>query len=291
MQQHLTISLSFDGATASNGLIDFYDAQRALHGFQRSLALSAHLARNQEIITQAPSLRNLEIYAFPPEIGSWKFTAVVISGVLGGIHAISTADNETPLGHLIGSIYDYALHQTFGIDLDYEKTIRELVAERGVDPDTVPSQERLSSLVEKTQNAVIDLHRPIERGSARTATVTRKSGGRLQQVGPDLNHSTLEAARFSKEGDVAESFEGRISSYNMNTFKGRIYLPAEERTIPFELADSARTLFQQRALSRSLDGNVARLPETEGNVILTAIPFYRRSGDLKSILVLGVAID
>ena len=36
------------------------------------------------------------------------------------------------------------------------------------------------------------------------------------------------------------SIRGFVSSYNSNTFKGRVYVPVEERPIPFELAETVR---------------------------------------------------
>lgn len=51
------IKLKFEGNLSDNHVLDFYDAARAMMGFQRSLALTTHLVVNGEIITQAPSLK------------------------------------------------------------------------------------------------------------------------------------------------------------------------------------------------------------------------------------------
>ncbi|WP_455750023.1 DUF7946 domain-containing protein [Rhodobacter capsulatus] len=53
----MEIKLSYTGRTAEAHQLDFYDAAQAMVGFQRSLALTAHLVINGTIITQAPSLK------------------------------------------------------------------------------------------------------------------------------------------------------------------------------------------------------------------------------------------
>lgn len=288
MQEYLRISIIFDGRTAANGIIDFYDVQRALYGFQRSLALTTHLAINNEIITQAPALRNAEILALPAELGSWKFTALIASTLASGIYTTGSASTDTPLGHLVSSIYDYTLNKTFGIDLDYEKTIRQLIAERDLSVGSIPTPEQLNSLAEKTQNSIVDMHRPIEKGSASKAEIKAHKGPRLVKVGPDMNHATLDAARDEIEGDSIAKFRGRVSSYNMNTFTGRLYIPGQHRTIPFELGRNSRDRTLVRQISRSLDENIAGLPDVEGNIELEGLYYVTRSGDLAKIVVTNV---
>ncbi|GEM_PF-3603819 len=60
----LEITLSFDGASADDNVLDLYDGAQALVGFQRSLAITTHLIVNGEVITQAPSLKNAQILSY-----------------------------------------------------------------------------------------------------------------------------------------------------------------------------------------------------------------------------------
>jgi hypothetical protein len=290
MTEHLRIAIAFDGRTASNGVIDFYDAQRALSGFQRTLALATHLAINGEIITQAPSLKGADILALAAEQGSWKFTAVVASGLASGIYTAGTAPADTPLGHLVSSIYDYTLHKTMGIELDYQKTIRQMLQERGVDASSIPTPEQLSSIAEKSQNSVIDMHRPIDRGTAATAELRAIKGDRLYKVGPTMNRNTLDAARHRDQGDELRTFVGRISSYNMNTHTGRIYLPELARTIPFEISRDSISKTIERAISQSLDRNIAGLPSEESNINMEGIYYLTKTGDISKIIATNVTI-
>lgn len=285
MQEYVRITLKFDGRTSSNGLIDFYDVQRALYGFNRTIALTTHLALNNEIITQAPALKGAEIFALPSEVGSWKMTAVVASTLASGIYTLGSAPTDTPTGHLMSSLYDIALHKTLGIDLDYEKTIRESLKDKNIETGAIPTEEKVNSLVDKTRNSFIDMHRPIDKGSATEAIITTPKSGRIKRIGPKLNINTLTDARDTYEGSQVEKFQGKISSFNMNTHTGRIYIPALERTIQFELAREAREQTTRRIISQSLDGNVAGLPNDIDNIRIDGLSYTNRQGDLLKILV------
>jgi hypothetical protein len=59
----VAMTLRYSGGLSDNNVLEMYDASRGLAGFQRSLALTAHLVINGEIITQAPSLRGAQIIA------------------------------------------------------------------------------------------------------------------------------------------------------------------------------------------------------------------------------------
>ena len=54
---NIDISLIYRGNESDVGRIDLYDIGRALVGFQRSMALTIHAVINDEVITQATSLR------------------------------------------------------------------------------------------------------------------------------------------------------------------------------------------------------------------------------------------
>ncbi|UHS56388.1 hypothetical protein [Agrobacterium vaccinii] len=287
MQEYLRTSIVFDGATAANGIIDFYDVQRALQGFQRTLSLVTHLAINNEIITQSPSLKGAEILAVPPELGNWKFTAVIVSGTLGGLYALGTAGTDTPIGYLVSSLLDYTLNKSFGIELDYEKSIRQLIEEKELNTGSIPTPEQLNSLAEKTQNSIIDMHRPIEKGSARTANIRITKGGRVIDIGPQLDTRTLAAAKEIIEVNKITEFRGKISSYNMNTNTGRIYITSENRTIPFQISRDSVSREIERVISRSLDTNIAGLPSEASEIILDGIYYLTKSGELSKIIAIN----
>lgn len=70
VMQPLSFTLSYSGDQADDHEIDFYDVAQALVGFQRTIALTAHLVINGEVITQATALKGVRITAVPPEEGS-----------------------------------------------------------------------------------------------------------------------------------------------------------------------------------------------------------------------------
>ncbi|WP_456299375.1 DUF7946 domain-containing protein [Methylocystis borbori] len=90
----IRFDLAFQGGSTDKHVIDFYDVAYALMGFERSLALTVHAVLNDEVITQAPALRGAQIFASPPESGSWKLTAVVVTGLGTGIYALGTAPKD-----------------------------------------------------------------------------------------------------------------------------------------------------------------------------------------------------
>jgi hypothetical protein len=129
----LELALNHSGNTADRNGLDLYEAGQALIGFQRSLALTAHLAINGEIITQAPSLKGARILSFPPQEGSWQTTAVV---VIGAIYAAGSITKDSPVGNFISSAYDYVIHETLGFHIDYNKTLGQQYEEyKSTHPD------------------------------------------------------------------------------------------------------------------------------------------------------------
>ena len=106
--------LSYFGEDADDHEIDLYDVSQALIGFQRSLAITTHLILNGKIITQAPALKGAQIFAFPSEEGSWKTKAGIVLLSTAAYH-VATAPNNTPLGHLVYSAYDYVISESFFI--------------------------------------------------------------------------------------------------------------------------------------------------------------------------------
>lgn len=278
------IKLKFDGRLSDNHVLDFYDAARAMTGFQRSLALTTHLVLNGEIITQAPSLKNAEILVTTPEPGSWELVATIV----GALWVAGTATKDTPLGHLLYSVYDYVISNTLGFHVDYNKSLyqshREALAERNLTP------EKLDSLMEKTESSIADMHRPIvasESASQARLFWVNRSGS--DQIGPDMTEFSYEyISRTIRREEVVEH-EGLISSYNVNTFKGRIYLPVEQRPIPFELEEAARSRQNVNLITSSLRSNATKRTQREGLIRLHGQRLESSTGRLKALIVQDIS--
>lgn len=290
MQPVVKFCLSYGGNESDNQQIDLYDVSQAMIGFQRSIALTTHLVINGEIITQAPALKGARILADQAKEGSWQIVATLL---VGGISAILLAPKNTLLGHLVHSVYDYVLFESLGIHADYEKSIGQIVEEykRQSGKDLSIEQHKVDSLIEKCTTAITDIHRPISKSETATiAKIITKFPSEKIQVGPELTLETLDYICEEFTGNEPVVIEGRISSYNSNTYKGRIYVATEGRPIPFELEEFCRTNSVIGLVTASLSASAVKDYENEGSTIYCRV--FRntsRSGHLKSYKIIEVS--
>lgn len=284
--------LSYSGADAETHEIDFYDVSQALIGFQRSLAITTHLILNDEIITQAPSLKGAQIYAFPSEEGSWKTKAGIV--ILGtAAYHVATAPNNTPLGHLVYSAYDYVISESLGFHVDYDKSLGQLYEESKEKNIKLPEirEAQLDSVIEKCSTAITEIHRPIYKNkTAEKARIYTKINNERIPLSPVFSFDTF---RYIIEEYVEEKVvvvRGFISSYNSNTYKGRIYVPVEERPISFELADNVRAEGSIQIIVDSLGANALRNFKAEPVEVCCRVQrVTTQAGHLKKYKVLAVS--
>lgn len=274
------IKLKFEGKLSDNHVLNFYDAARAMTGFQRSLALTTHLVMHGEIITQAPALKEADILVSTPSPGSWE----IIASIVGAAWVAGTASKDTPLGHMLYSIYDYIISSTLGFHVDYEKSLfqsyRESLTEKGITP------EKLESLMEKTESSIGDMHRPIVASqSATSAKLFRLSRSGFDQIGPDMTSLSYDYIARTIRRDELIEHQGLVSSYNVNTYKGRIFLPDEQRPIPFELDEVAKNRESVQIITSSLRTNATSRRESEGLIALYGRRLESSTGRLKALIV------
>lgn len=288
------IELKFVGELADGHAIDFYDSAQALVGFQRSLAITTHLIVNGEIITQAPSLKNARIVSYPAEAGSWKTTAVVMTGIIGGAFTLGTAPRDTPLGHLVSSAYDYVVSETLGFHVDYEKTLGQSLEKfRRNNPEAPQGalrETQFDSVIEKCENAIRDMHRPIVFSeTAEAARLSLLEGGTEIPIGPALTRETYEYIAHTHQTDLPEVFEGWVSSYYMNTYKGRVYIGNMGRPVPFTLAEEMRGNLKVGLITTSLSTNAQERLHDGGKRYFVGFRNQTTTGRLKSIYVVDVS--
>lgn len=279
----IEIELRFDGEEADDGRLEFYDAARALIGFQRSLALTTHLVLNGEIITQAPSLDGATIYIPAIEQGSWKTKALI---VLGGAFAVGSVGKDSPVGHVVTSVYDYVLSETMGFHPDYDKTLQEQYHEHLMAQGI--TREKIDSLIEKTENAVADMHRPIVASETALRAEVLEGPRGERQLGPDLSAITYDYVRQTTRSSDTMSMRGKVTSYNVNTYKGRIFLFDERRPIPFELMPEARNRQQVGIITRSQHLNGQNRTDPRAIIEVDAFRLESVSGTLKRLHVIHV---
>jgi hypothetical protein len=274
--------LSYSGADSDNHQIDLYDVSQALVGFQRSIALTTHLVLNGEIITQAPALKGAKIFANPAKEGSWE----IIATVLAGIYYIGTAPQNTPLGHIVHSVYDYVVSQSLGVHVDYDKSIGQIVEKHKNKKGSKLKleQHKVDSLIEKCTTAITEIHRPIfKTKTAQKAIIISELPSQQLQIGPEFDLETFAYIyeEFLEKEPIVIS--GRISSYNSNTYKGRIYDEDEARPIAFELGDKCRGSDSVSLITASLAVNAVKKFTSQWSTVYCLV--FRntsRSGHLKS---------
>lgn len=292
METQIKFELSYSGNESDEHYIDFYDLSQALIGFQRSLALTTHLVLNGEIITQAPSLRGARVYASIPEEGSWKIPAIVVAGA-AGMYAVGTAQNNSPIGHLVYSLYDYAVSQSLGVHVDYNKSLGQLYeeAQKKKLPVKPVTESQADSLIEKCSTAFREMHRPIYKSeTASTAIVVSYATKKPASLGTPFTQETYEFINETHEAKIPEQIFGRISSYNSNTHKGRIYIPDIGRPIAFEVNPPIRNTETAQLITESLQLNATRRGGELGAVIsMLAVRRTSKSGHLKSFVALKIS--
>jgi len=277
------ICLAFGGSLSDRNHIDLYDVSEAMLGFHRSIAITTHFILNGEVITQAPSLKGARIICPPTEEGSWKVTAIVIAAM----YSLSTAPKDTPLGHLVSSAYSYVVKQSLGFHVDFEKSLGQQYEEYRKQNSAMNhiSEERMDGVIEKCERSIKSLHRPIIASkTADFAALTFKSD--LDNTfSTNINAMTYEYIDAQIRSDDLFVFQGFVSSYNINTYKGRVYIKEYQRTIPFEIAEEIRGSRSISLVVNSLRANAIERLEGSGLINFRAFKNVTPNKLLKSLYI------
>ena len=279
--------LGFSGLNADSHELDLYDASRALYGFHRVLSLTSHLFLNNEVITQANALKSARILSPAATAGSWKMAAIVFLG--GGLWAAAQAPQNSELGYLLTSGLDYVVSSVAGFHIDFNKTFgqqyEEIKSKRASVP--MPDQSRLDAVAEKCEGAIKDIHRPIVFSqTASKAKLGYERRGFSGEFDFTLNEDSFEFINYTEKSGEPSELYGRVSSYNSNTYKGRIFVPDEGRPIPFELAPQIRTSENVNNVVNSLVENA--LVTNRGFIRFKAFINTSKTGRVKSFHVVEI---
>lgn len=240
MDDFLTLEISFEGALSDEHKIDLYDISRSMMGFHRSLAITTNLLINENIITKSTSLKNAYIYTLPFEEGSLKMKIVI--GLGSALGAALMAPQNSMLGHLVFSAYDYVVSESLGYHVDYEKSLGKLYSENKNKNIPIIQQHQLDLVIEKCSNSIKDMHRPIYKSE--TAEKTLIKGFLDDEELKFSSELNIETFNFLNEEVLKEkvfSVTGIITSFNANSYSGRIEIPEIDRPIPFKLDNEVKT--------------------------------------------------
>lgn len=286
----ITFELKFTGAQSDQHVIDMYDSSQAVAGFQRTLALTTHLILNGEVITQAPSLANAQILSFPIQEGSWKAAAIIVPAAA----VLLSAPSDSLPGFLIYSGVQHVIKRASGADINYDDgpLLEQLEAHRTLNDKKIDIS-RLDSVIEKCENSIANIHRPIVNSkTANQADINCILGPSPLPTVARLNESTYEYISKTIKSDLENFYRVKVSSYNINTFMGRAYSPdLGVRTIPFTVQENARMPKNVSRIINSLSENAAAKNDDNGFVFFRCIRRESVSGRLKSVLVAEVLTE
>ena len=183
-----------------------------------------------------------------PQQGSWKATAIVMAGLTGLYIYVGTAPKDTPIGNLISSAYDYVISETLGFHVDYDKTLGQQYEELKGKPDVkrIP-QAKFDTVVEKCEASIKAMHRPIVMSETAEKAESKGKNGRAppRLIGHRLDQETYEHIAFTDQDSQPREIIGRVSSYNVNTFKGRIYvsygISSDLRSVSLKVCEARKT--------------------------------------------------
>ena len=139
------------------------------------------LILNDEIITQAPSLKEpRSLPASGGELGAHCHYCGDSRYRRSDLQIWDCSEEIIPIGHLIRSAYDYVISETLGFHV-----VQIILGEQF---EELPQSRLDSSLMEKTETAIKEMHRPISK--SRTANKAEL----ITKIGPvksTLSHSRV----------------------------------------------------------------------------------------------------
>lgn len=135
------------------------------------------------------------------------------------------------------------------------------------------------------------MHRPVVKSrTANSALIKCQSGLSVPPFFPELNKNTYEYISFTQKSEVPKTLLARVTGYNLNTFKGRVYLPdLGSRTIPFTLSEESKSRKSIARLTSSMN-DTAQNPEDEdyGWIYIRFVSNESSTGRIKSLYVLEI---
>ena len=153
--------------------------------------------------------------------------------------------------------------------------------------------EKLDSLIEKTEASIGDMHRPIVASQSAKFAHLLGIDGKVSPIpiGPELSFETygyLSKTYLDKDlSDVV----GIVSSFNVNTHKGRIFVYDEGRPIAFELQDGVKNGRAMFRIANSLRTNARKTNLEQGRITLRGRRMLSSNDRLKAFLVEEVLAD
>ncbi len=199
---------------------------------------------------------------------------------------------DTPLGHVVHSVYDLLISESLGFHVDYDKSLGQLYEEHKKNDLESPKveQHQIDSLIDKCSSSISEIHRPIYKNkTALQANIFSSVGVQSRPVGAPFTFETFQYMNEEFTEEAPEIFKGKVSSYSNNSFTGRIYISSEGWAVPFDTSESSRTEQNIRLLVASLSVNAVRIDSEWSSVYCRVFKTKSRSGLLKRYLIVDVS--
>ncbi|MBB5514335.1 hypothetical protein FHS89_000333 [Rubricella aquisinus] len=288
------IELRYRGSAADDAQIQFYDVAQSLIGFERVISLTTHLLINGTIKTQSPSTQGFQVLAQISEEGSWKQAVAVSLGT--AILSSGVASSDSSFGWLMKSAVSYVIAESLGFEPNFEEVLGSQIREHRnrVDSDFVLpdnlTEERFDAVIEKCESGILSIHRPIAFSrTANIADINFNISGENEQLDYYFDINTYDYVKKTITSEDFSDYHGIVSSYNVNTYKGRFYIPELERTVSFELGNDMKNNDFIAKITDSLARNaLSRIPISQRNsdISFRALRNESINNRLKSLLVI-----
>lgn len=268
MPTELEFKISYDGGSASRGLLDIYNAGVSTRGLSRALAITTHaFLNNGEIRRRAERATGARIYISAPRHGSFEeIIRIVVADPVAA--AIGTS--------VIGAAFYDFLKWTWSAAVGkiHEPTTPRV---RRVADRIEPFLGEMAAVLETPMQ---ELHRPIEGDREIQINIVRP------RVGPivELDVDTLAYVSTRSDTEIAENIIGNVTRYNILSGFGRFYADDEDRTISFDLGDDISAA-EKELLTWSLH---QRSLGNDGKILIDANRIINARGELNRYKVLAV---
>jgi hypothetical protein len=214
--------------------MELYDGAKTIFGLGRALQITSHYLVTRKVVFQAPAAHAARLYLKPAKRGSYE---QIIEIVISNKEAIAAAVVVGVTKDILKDFITFVFQGVCGI---VTRTSTRIVQE-------IADQHRadLEALEEALVGPLADAHRAVETNRARTRL-------KIEDRGITLDQDTLDHVRRKVRLPGAKKLEASISSYNINSRKGRLHNKQLGRTIPFRI-EKERIPEDLTPLSWSLD--------------------------------------
>jgi hypothetical protein len=244
----LPFLIRYVGGYADARRLDFYDGADSLFGFAKALQLTNHYLITGNVAFQAPRARGAKLYMLTSRSGK-QIVQLVLEHPKTAVWFMQQGYSVAKLG--ARHVYDFTrtvFSRTVG-----KKVTPETDLVRAIEAKHAPD---LNVLSEAIDGPLKDAHRTIGQSSTTTQL------GSLDKPFVTFDQQTFDYVRTRIVSKKIEEIHGTIAAYNVNSRRGRVFDPAEGRTIPFEPDGDVRlkdttpltwSLYQQ---DRGRDGTI-----------------------------------